>query len=92
MDDRQFLKPPSIGMWLTFALCLAILAAGLFGDVGEWVLLPIFGVCLIVSASVVFRWLGRWAGFVTSYVAREMVEGYREGYANAAARREATKR
>lgn len=84
----EFLKPPSLAVWLWFSLCAASLAEFLFGGpfdiIAGWLILS--GGLLALWA--VCRWAGRWIGFAAGNIAREFAIGVEQGRADARRKRE----
>ncbi len=76
MNDA-FLKPPSLGIWMTFGCALCIVAFSLWPHVE----LPALGLLLILGAiafGAIARWLGRCIGYAIGRIGYEFMEGFRE--------------
>jgi hypothetical protein len=76
MNDG-FLKPPSLGMWMTLGCGLCLLAPGFWPqtELPAVALLLIFG---MIALSVVTRWLGRCIGYAIGRFGTEFMDGVRD--------------
>lgn len=72
MDDGQFLKPPSIGMWLLGLLTAVALFQARFFPSSDWLLENVLLLSTCVAAYTIGRWILRVVGWAVGWASVEV--------------------